>query len=82
MQDKNKIIDYLKKTIVEVTLGNVKEEDLTEDTKLMEDLSLDSLDYASVMLAGEEFSGKKLNENDIDWRDIKTIGQLASLFLD
>lgn len=82
MNDKDKIVDHLKKTIVEVTLGNVKEEDLTKSTLLMEDLNLDSLDYASVMLAGEEFSGKKLNEDQINWRDIKTIDDLASLFLD
>lgn len=79
MKKHDEIVEQLKIAIVEVTLGNVSKDDLKDTTLLMEEAGLDSLDYASVMLSGEEFVGTKLNENNINWRDVKTIGDLAAL---
>lgn len=79
MKDLNAIIEHLKKTIEEVSLGNFTVEQLAPNMALIDDIGLDSLDYASVMLSGEDFVGCKVNENKIDWREIRTIGQLADL---
>lgn len=79
MKQMEEIVDYLKDVIVEVMLGNVSKINLKNNSLLMEEIGLDSLDYASVMLAGEEFVNSKLDENKINWRDIKTIEDLAKL---
>ena len=79
MKELSEIIEYLNEAVVEATLGNLGKETITGDSLLMEDLGLDSLDYASVMLAGETFVEHKVNENNVNWREVRSVAQLAEL---
>lgn len=72
------IIAYLKLVIEEVSLGQIDSKSINGDDVLL-DLGIDSLDFASIMLAGETFVGGKVNENNIDWRNIQTVTQLAQV---
>ncbi len=78
MKSKEEIIQYLKNTIEEVSLGNIKAFKIQESDKIL-NLGLDSLDFAAVMLATEHFVGCKVNENKIEWRKIATVEQLAEV---
>lgn len=78
MKPLNDIINHLKFVIEDVTLGKISSNSITGDSVLL-DLGIDSLDFASIMLAGETFVSSKVNENGIDWRNIKTVSQLAEL---
>jgi acyl carrier protein len=50
------------------------------DTALLDEVGLDSLDYATVVVQVEDELGVKLRENDIDWSSVRTIEQLAAIF--
>jgi acyl carrier protein len=54
--------------------------DYGPDTTLLEDVGLDSLDYATVVVRVEDELGVKLREEDIDWASVRTIGELAATF--
>ena len=78
MKPLSDIINHLKFVIEDVTLGKVSRNSINGDSVLL-DLGIDSLDFASIMLAGETFVSSKVNENGIDWRNIRTVSQLAQL---
>lgn len=78
MKQTAEIIQFIKDTIEEVSLGNLKSGDIQDSDKLLE-LGLDSLDFATVMLSTEGFIGCKVNENDVNWRQVATVQQLAEL---
>lgn len=65
--------------IEEVTLGAVSRSSVNSELRLMDDLGLDSLDYASVMLSCEKWLQCKVNEAQVDWRGVRTVGQLAEV---
>ena len=65
--------------IEEVTLGEKPAAGLAPSMSLMGDIGLDSLDYATTMLNGEEWLGVKVREADVDWRSVRTLGDLAAL---
>ncbi len=50
------------------------------DTSLLDEVGLDSLDYATVVVRTEDELGVKLREEDIDWPTVRTIGELAAIF--
>ena len=50
------------------------------DTALLDEVGLDSLDYATVVVRTEDELGVKLREEDIDWPAVRTIGELAAIF--
>lgn len=76
-QDIEAIIAKLKIFIEEVSLGNVTTETISPDNRIIDDLGLDSLDYASVLLACEQWLGIKVQERAVDWRTIQTVRELA-----
>lgn len=78
MKQITEIIQFIKETIEEVSLGNLKSGDIQDSDKLLE-LGLDSLDFATVMLSTEGFIGFKVDENNINWRQVATVQQLAEL---
>lgn len=65
--------------ISEVTLGRVASDQVTANCTLIADIGLDSLDYATVMLRCEKWLGAKVEEAAVDWRQILTVADLASL---
>lgn len=71
------IIDKMKLVIEDVSLGNLAAESVDPDSRIIEDLGLDSLDFASVLLACEQFLGIKVQEQSVDWRTIQTVRELS-----
>jgi acyl carrier protein len=50
------------------------------DSDILQDVGLDSLDYASVVVTVEDELGVALREEEIDWSRVKTIRDLAGVF--
>lgn len=65
--------------IIEIALGDIAPEEVHEGAKLIEDLNLDSLDYATVLLSCEEQLGIRVPEASINWSQVQTVGQLADV---
>ena len=78
MKPLSDIINHLKLVIEDVSLGKINRNEIAGDSVLL-DLGIDSLDFASIMLAGETFIGGKIDENGIDWRNVRTVLQLSEL---
>ena len=81
MRTKIEIIEYLRATIEEATFGRVKAIDIALDSRLLGEVGLDSLDYATVMLACEQWSGIKIREDMVHWGQVDTLAKLADLFV-
>jgi acyl carrier protein len=78
MKSLSDIINYLRLVIEDVSLGKINRNEISGDSVIL-DLGIDSLDFASIMLAGETFVSSKVNEDGIDWRNVRTVSQLAEL---
>jgi acyl carrier protein len=74
---RNKLFDF----IAEISLGAFRVEELSGETRIIIDLEFDSLDYATLMLMGENFLATKVKESEINWTKIETIDELAILLL-
>jgi|GEM_PF-5196887 len=79
MKSFDEIVNHIKKNIAQVLLESLPIDKINNDDKLIADLGIDSLDYAMVMLSGEEFIGKKVKEEGVIWQEIQTVQQLAML---
>lgn len=78
MKTRDEIAGRIRTIVEEVTLGATKAADIEGSASLLEDLHLDSLDYATVMLACEEWVGVRVVEDRVDWRQIGTVDGLAA----
>ena len=76
------IVEFIAATIEDVSLGEKKAATITPDSRLMLDLGLDSLDYATVLLSCEEWLGIKVREENVDWRALDTVERLAGFLHD
>ena len=76
--EKNKVIDHICEQIEIVTLGRLKSTDVNPKDKLIEDIGIDSLDYASILLNCEDKLKIKVKEEGVDWRKIQTVDDLAN----
>ena len=74
---RNKLFDF----IAEISMGALRVEELSGETRIIIDLEFDSLDYATLMLMGENFLATKVKESEINWTKIETIDELATLLL-
>jgi acyl carrier protein len=50
------------------------------DSDILQEIGLDSLDYASVVVTVEDQLGVALREEEIDWSRVTTIRELAGVF--
>ena len=75
----SQIIEFLKSEIEEITLGRYSASKIQDDARILADLGLDSLDYATLMLSGETFMDVKIDEATVDWRKVATLAELANL---
>ena len=71
------IQQHITALIEEIKLGAVPATQIRADDRLIQDLGLDSLDYATVLLGSEKWLGVKVREEAVDWSAIQTVGQLA-----
>lgn len=81
MKTREDIIEHIKIQIEESSLGAVAAESVTADSRIIADLGLDSMDYATIMLATEQKFEIKIREDGVRWAEIQTVGQLADLFM-
>ena len=81
MKTRTEIIHHLAAAIESATFGRVPASAIQPHDRLIADLKLDSLDYATVMLGCEQWSGRKLDENNVNWADIDTVEKLAGAFM-
>ena len=74
-----KTIDLLKQKLA--TLESVRKtpEEIADDEEIIAGLGLDSLDYASILIECEGVLGVSVAEDDIDWRIVRTVAQLAAV---
>ena len=79
--NKDIIIAQLKDIIEDVSQGKVKAVDIRPDTKIIKELGLDSLDYATVMLSCESALQCKILEQNIAWHKVITVEDLADIFI-
>ncbi len=70
----------IKKTIISNLIKISKKKKISEKTKILEDLGLDSLDYVKLLLAVEKALKTKVLEEGVDWSKVVTVSQLADLF--
>jgi acyl carrier protein len=77
MKTKRERQGYVQAMVEEVVLGRVKAADVLPHARLIDDRKLDSLDYASVLLATETWLGVRASEDDVDWSALATVDQLC-----
>ncbi len=77
MKQVGDIKQHLVAQIEEIKLGVIPADQITGDQRLIQDLGLDSLDYATSLLACEKWLGIKVREEGVDWSRIQTVDQLA-----
>ena len=75
------IVEHLKKLIEDITVGEIPAASIQSDSRIIADLKLDSMDYATVMLTTERWLNTKIKEDDVNWSEIQTITHLADLFV-
>jgi acyl carrier protein len=80
MRTQNQIFDIVKKSVEDVSLGVISKDKVEWSSRLIEDLGLDSLDYASVMISVEKETDVSIEEDKVVWSEVQTAGQLADLF--
>jgi acyl carrier protein len=61
-------------------LGDHRPGEHDPDSDILQDVGLDSLDYASVVVTVEDQLGVALREEEIDWSRVRTIRDLAGVF--
>jgi acyl carrier protein len=62
-------------------LGNTPRDKIGSDDRIIEDLKLDSLDYATVLLDCERWLGIRIQEDGVDWSKIRTVSELAAFLM-
>lgn len=75
------IVAFIFDEIKRCTLGEINPTPSDLNRELINDLGLDSLDFASVMLATEEWLNVSVPEGDVDWAKIRTAKELATMFV-
>jgi acyl carrier protein len=73
------LVALLKREIQAISLDQIPAATISDDARLLADLGLDSLDYASLMLSGQEALGVAVDEDNVDWRMVATVRDLATL---
>lgn len=74
----DEVLDHIRGTIEDVSLGQVAAERIHPTDRILGDLGLDSLDYATVLLETEDWLGVRVQEDEVDWETLATVEQLAA----
>jgi len=78
MSANNNMVDIREKVVAVIKEVCVSEElDLTDDTKPLFELGLDSLDFSSVLMAIEDVYQFEFSDNDMD--KVASVGDICSL---
>lgn len=74
---RHEIVLFLAKSIGQVLGERLAGKPVTADSDLMDELGLDSLEYATVLLSCERWLGIRIVEQGVDWSALSTVGSLA-----
>jgi acyl carrier protein len=66
--------------MVEVSFGRLSISDIMAESKVIDELGFDSLDFAELMLHCESVTHQKVDESSINWREVITVDDLIGLF--
>ncbi|MBZ0267867.1 hypothetical protein K8I85_06915 [bacterium] len=71
------ITEFLTNSIGDVAGSRLAGKPISAGSNLLDDLGLDSLEYATVLLSCERWLGIRIIEQGIDWSSLSTVGSLA-----
>jgi acyl carrier protein len=74
---RQEIVNRIAEEVQSVTLNRVRANEVLEQHRLLNDLRLDSLGYATVLLRVESWLGVHVVEDYVDWLNIQTVAQMA-----
>ena len=77
---REELLNSLTKLMVEVSFGRLTTSDITAESKIIDELGFDSLDFAELMLHCETVTNLKVDESNINWREVQTVDDLIGLF--
>jgi acyl carrier protein len=80
MPTKAEILQFLKREVDDITLGETPEGEIKDNAIILDELGMDSLDYATMTISAENKFNVKVTEDDIDWAEVDTLNKLADLF--
>jgi acyl carrier protein len=75
MQSHDDLFNRIRTTLVE--LFQLKPADVTMESRLFEDLEIDSIDVVDLMDEVQQFTGKKVTAED--FRSVRTVGDLVAV---
>jgi len=75
MQSHDDLFNRIRTTLVE--LFQLKPADVTLESRLFEDLEIDSIDVVDLMDEVQQFTGKKVTAED--FRSVRTVGDLVAV---
>lgn len=78
MKTVEEIERHIAELVGEISLGTRRPDDIRGEDRLIGNLGLDSLDYASVLLGCERWLGIKVREDGVNWGKISTVATLAA----
>lgn len=73
------IIDLIKSTLAGLDSVKLPASEIGEDAELINGLGIDSLDYATVLVTCESELNVSVVEDDVDWRNVRTVKELAAV---
>jgi acyl carrier protein len=82
MRTRDEIAGHIRAIVDEITPGGRDVSAIDGSARLIEDLGLDSLDYATVLLGCEEWLSLRVVEDRVDWQLIGTVDGLATFLLE
>lgn len=74
------LLASLMEAMVEVSFERIAISDISQDSKIIEELKFDSLDFAELMLHCETVTNQKVDESSVVWREVQTVNDLVGLF--
>lgn len=78
MRSKDEIAEHIKALVEETSLGERSADSIKGGDRLISDLGLDSLDYATILLGCARMMGIHIREDGVEWSKIVTVDQLAA----
>jgi acyl carrier protein len=80
MKMRDDILKFIVQEISEVSLGRLSPGQISPEANLLDDLGLDSLDYAAIVLSTERWTGIRVMDRVGDWSVMRSAADLARLF--
>jgi acyl carrier protein len=78
---REELLNSVTKLMVEVSFGRLSISDIMAESKIIDELGFDSLDFAELMLHCESVTYQKVDESSINWREVITVNDLIGLFV-